>query len=260
VLTSHLLARDIDKVVEDSSGNAGASLAAYAARAGIDARIFVPSSATGPKRRQIDGYGAEIVPVPGPRSEAAEAVLAEVKAGTVYASHAYLPQGTAGIATIAYELVDQLGSAPGTVIMPVGHGSLLLGVAQGFDSLFAAGIISSTPKLIGVQAAACAPLFHAFNAGDKAPPITPEGSTIASGVAICDPYHGRYVLSAVRKSAGWFLAVAEEKILSGQELLASMGMYVEFTSGLVHDGLIQSIDKVVDPVICIISGHGLKNS
>ncbi len=120
--------------VEDSSGNAGASFAAYAARGGIKARVFIPESASGPKRRQIETYGAELIPVSGPRSAAAEAVEREAQAGEVYASHAYLPFGMAGIATIAYEIFEQLGRAPGTVIAPAGHASLVLGYSARFQS------------------------------------------------------------------------------------------------------------------------------
>ena len=112
VLVSQLQARGIREALEDSSGNAGASFAAYAARAGIRARVFVPDSASGPKRTQIEMYGADLVRVPGPRSAAAAAVLAEVSQGKVYASHAYMPFGLAGVATIAYELVELIESGP----------------------------------------------------------------------------------------------------------------------------------------------------
>jgi len=127
VLISFLNSRGVTYAVEDSSGNAGASFAAYAARAGIRGRVYVPSTASGPKRAQIEAYGAELVEVPGPRSEAARAVLAETEKGIVYASHAAMPFGLAGIATIAYEIVQQLGQAPGTIIAPIGHGGLMYG-------------------------------------------------------------------------------------------------------------------------------------
>ena len=113
LLSSFLLSRGVSEAIEDSSGNAGASFAAYAARAGIKARIFVPESASGPKRQQIEMYGAELVRVPGPRANAAEAVRKAAESGQVYASHAYLPFNIPGYATCAYEIVEQLGRAPG---------------------------------------------------------------------------------------------------------------------------------------------------
>jgi threonine synthase len=135
VLVSALKAAGVEEVVEDSSGNAGASLAAYAARAAIQARIYVPEYASGPKRLQISAFGAQVVQIPGPRSATAEAVQREAKEGIAYASHAYLPHGIAGIATIAFEIAEQLKGSPGTVITPVGHGTLLLGLHRGFHAM-----------------------------------------------------------------------------------------------------------------------------
>ena len=138
-LVALLKARGVTEVVEDSSGNAGASLAAYAARAGIRARIFVPATASGPKRAQIAAYGAEVIPVAGPRSAAAEAAQRAAEEGAVYASHAYLPFGLDGFATLAWELAEQMKDPPGTIVAPVGQGSLLLGVARGAEALVRAG-------------------------------------------------------------------------------------------------------------------------
>ena len=259
VLASWLRAGNVETAVEDSSGNAGASFAAYASRAGIRSKIFIPASASGPKRAQIESYGSQVIPVPGPRSEAARAVMREVELGAVYASHAYLPQGTAGIATIAYELVEQLGEPPGAILLPVGHGSLLLGIALGFEALLKGGLIGKRPRLIGIQSAVFDPLCRAFEAGRLIPERVPEGKTIAEGVAIAAPYHGEQVLAAVRRSEGAMLRVADEQIRVGVEQLARKGIYVEITAGLVWDGLRQLEGKLAGPVVCIITSHGLKN-
>jgi threonine synthase len=258
VLVSWLITAGIDRAVEDSSGNAGSSFAAYASRAGIEGKIFIPAYASGPKRNQIEAYGSDVIPISGPRSKAAEAVLEEVNQGAVYASHAYLPHGMAGIATIAYELVDELGEPPGTVLLPVGHGSLLTGIWLGFQALLKSGLISQQPKLIGIQAAACDPLYQAYQAGQDQPVTGQEGKTLAEGVAIADPYHGEIVLHAVRESGGTFLNVEEDRIRSGQSSLARLGIYAELTSALIWDGLHQLPADLPDPIISIISGHGLK--
>lgn len=260
VLVSWLLAAGVREAVEDSSGNAGASFAAYASSAGIRGKVFIPAYASGPKRVQIEKSGCEVIPVPGPRSKAAEAVLNEVSQGAVYASHAYLPHGTAGIATIAYELVEDLGEPPGTVLVPVGHGSLLLGIWLGFQALLRCGAIFRQPSLVGIQAQLCDPLFQAFHAGEDSPAVVPEGKTRAEGVAIADPYHGESVLAAVRDSRGTFLRVDEGGILAGQRSLARAGIYAEFTSALVWDGLRQLPPDMPDPVVCVITGHGLKSA
>jgi len=259
VLVSWLVAAGVNNAVEDSSGNAGASFAAYASKAGIDSKVFIPDYASGPKRTQIESYGSQVVPVPGPRSRAADAVLQAVDRGSVYASHAYLPHGTAGIATIAYELVEELGKAPGTVLVPVGHGSLLLGIWMGFQALIKNAIISVQPKLIGVQAAACDPLYQAYQAGSDRVRSVPEGRTLAEGVAIAHPYHGETVLKAVRDSQGTFLHVDEEQIQPGRSALAQLGIYAELTSALVWAGLQQLPEDSPEPVICVITGHGLKS-
>ncbi len=158
VLVSALAAQGVSKAIEDSSGNAGASFAAYAARVGIEATIYVPETASGPKQAQIKAHGAHVIRIPGPRSAVSEAVQREADRGAVYASHAYLPHGIAGMATIAYELVEQLGRAPAAVVTPVGQGTLFLGLHRGFIALRDAGLIEAMPRLIGVQALSCAPI------------------------------------------------------------------------------------------------------
>jgi len=109
VIAGWLKQRGVTEVVEDSSGNAGASLAAYAGKFGLRARIFVPAAASGVKRRQIEAYGADLVPVPGSRADVSEAVRREAERGAVYASHAWLPFNLPGYATTAYEIWEQLG-------------------------------------------------------------------------------------------------------------------------------------------------------
>jgi threonine synthase len=259
-LISWLLSAGISSAVEDSSGNAGASFAAYASSAGIQGRVYIPAYASGPKRVQIESYGAEVVPVPGPRSNAADAVLEDVKKGAVYASHAYLPHGTAGIATIAYELVKQTDQVPRTIILPVGHGSLLLGIALGFEFLLRSGSISQMPRLVGVQAAACAPLWKAFQKGSPTPVSIEGQKTAAEGVSIVNPYHGKEVIAAVKQSDGFFVKVEEEDILTGREKLSALGIYVEPTSALVWSGLSQTLPELEAPIISIMTGHGLKSS
>ena len=108
-LVSFLLSRGIRQAVEDSSGNAGASFAAYAAAAGIEGRVFVPGYASGPKLAQIAAYGADVVQVKGTRTQTTEAALKAVKREVAYASHAFMPFGLAGYATLAYELFEQTG-------------------------------------------------------------------------------------------------------------------------------------------------------
>ncbi len=258
VIASLLLSRQVSQAVEDSSGNAGASFAAYAARAGLKTKIFIPASASGPKRAQIEAYGAQVVPVPGPRSNAAEAVQVAAQQGAVYASHAYLPHGLLGYATIAYELIDQLEQPPGTLIAPVGQGNLILGIGRGFSALKEAGRISRLPCLVGVQARACAPLWAVSKYGAAGLAWVTEGETLAEGVRLKHPVRGDIVLRAVEASQGFFVAVEEEHILPSRDQLALLGLYVEPTSALVWDALHQVVGQVPEPIVVILTGSGYK--
>jgi threonine synthase len=258
VLLSYLLWQGVETAIEDSSGNAGASFAAYASRAGIRGRVYVPEAASGPKRAQIEAYGVDLIRVPGPRSKAAEAVKSEAKKGSVYASHVYQPIVLAGYATAAYELYEQLGESPGAVITPVGQGSLLLGLDLGFQSLRAAGLISDTPQMVGVQAKACAPLWGLAEFGESGLDQVSEGETIAEGIRIQKPLRGEKVLRVVKNSRGSFEAIDEEGIIPARRELAARGFYVEPTSAVVWPALLDLIEELNDPIVVILTGSGLK--
>jgi threonine synthase len=260
ILASALSHAGIRQVVEDSSGNAGASLAAYAARLGIAARVFVPASASGPKRQQIAQYRAEVVEVAGPRSEAAEAVRAEVSRGATYASHVYQPHALGGYATIAYEIVEQLGREPGVVVAPVGHGSLLLGLSIGFDVLLHHRRIDRIPRLIGVQASACAPVWAVYQGGAAALTLVSEGETIAEGIRVRSPLRGDEVLLAIDRSGGRMAVVEEERILAAQRQLSGNGIDVEPTASVVWAALDELSDVLEPPTVAVLTGAGWKAS
>jgi threonine synthase len=259
VLVAALKGLGMTEVMDDSSGNAGASLAAYAARAGLQARIFVPAHAAPAKKRQIAVYGAQLEVVPGPRAATAEAAAC-VAAQVPYASHAHSPYNLAGLETIAWEVWEQLGRrAPTTMVFPVGQGTLLLGAYLGFRRLAEAGLIERMPRLIGVQASACAPVFHAWRAGlDEVPPVE-EGETVAEGVRISAPLRGRALLAALRETGGEAVAVSEAEINEAQDLLARRGLYVEPTSAVAAAGLGQVSHRLPEgEVVLVLTGSGLK--
>ncbi len=259
VLVSQFLGRGVDTAVEDSSGNAGASFAAYAAHGGLNSRIYVPASASGPKRQQIEMYGAELVPIPGPRAEAAKAVLAEAEKGIPYASHAYLPFGLMGIATIAYEIWGQLGrKAPGTIVSPVGHGGLLLGIVRGFAALMNAGCIEKIPYYLAVQAAACDPAVRAFQHGLDAIAQANDLPTLAEGVRVRQPVRVRALLEEIPAGRGSFVAVEEDRLASAFRHLARRGYYVEPTSALVWAAIEEHHSKLPQPIVAVLTGLGLK--
>jgi threonine synthase len=257
-LLSFLLSRGTNEAIEDSSGNAGASFAAYAARAGIKATVYVPEDASGPKRQQIESYGAELVRVPGPRSNAAEAARRAAEGGRVYASHAYLPYNLPGYATCAYEIVEQLGQAPGAVLLPAGQGGFLLGLGRGFQALLHAGKIQKIPALIGLQASVCAPLAALFAMGFLGLNFVTEASTLAEGVRVRSPQRAQAVVKITRESGGRFVTIDEAFILSGRDALARLGFYVEPTSALVWQALKETLSELSEPVVAILTGSGYK--
>ena len=162
VLLTHLKALGVEEVVEDSSGNAGAAIAAYSARAGIRCTIYCPASTSKGKLAQIAAYGAELKLVEGNRMATTEAVKDAAK-NVCYASHNWHPFFLEGTKTLAFEIVEQLGGdAPAHVICPVGFGSIYLGLFIGFRALCEAGVIECVPRLLGVQAAACCPIYNAY--------------------------------------------------------------------------------------------------
>jgi len=219
--------------------------------------VFVPAYASGPKQAQIRAYGAEVVCIQGPRSAAAQAVLRASEGGVVYASHVYLPHGLAGMATVAFEIVEQLGRSPGAVVLPVGHGSLLLGMFRGFQAMVEAGVIENPPPLVGVQARACAPIWAAHTASPLG--LVTEGETIAEGIRILHPLRKDSVLAAVEVSSGRMVAINEEAIIEGRKTLNRQGFFVEPTSAVVWPALLSTLEDLQDPVVVVLTGSGFKS-
>ncbi len=262
VMVNQLVAMGINLVTEDSSGNAGASLAAHAARFGIQADIFVPSSASRAKQAQIAVYGARVHPIPGPRHAAGDAAQGRVGPSRAYASHAYHPAYLAGQTTCAWEIWEQLGGkAPDWVITPTAQGGLFLGLWFGFRRLLEAGLIPRLPRLVAVQAARVAPIVQAWEKGlDHIPAVPVEAPTLAEGAAIAQPVRGRRILQALRDSEGAALAVSEEAIRAAQDDLAQSGYFIEPTSALGPAGFLALLEQIPeeDSVILPLTGTGLK--
>jgi threonine synthase len=264
VMVSYLKSRGITEVLEDSSGNAGASLSAYAAAAAMRCRILVPETTSYPKIAQIAACGADVVTIRGSRQDVADAALA-MSRDIFYASHNWQPFFAEGTKTLAYELWEQLGfRAPDNVVVPVGYGANVLGCDRGFSELLRRGEIARMPRLFGVQAANCAPYFAAFRAGVEyfiPSPVTP---TIAEGIASSKPTRMREVLAPVRDSGGEIVAVSEDEIVRALAALAKKGLYVEPTSAAAAAGLSQLIArgaiKKGENTVLVLTGSGLKAS
>ena len=263
VLISHVKNLGLRKIVEDSSGNAGSSIAAYCARAGIECDIFVPETTSAGKLNQITAYGANLHKIPGTREDTAAAVMTAAE-HTYYASHSWNPFFFHGTKTFSFEVCEQLGwRAPDTVILPVGNGTLLLGAYIGFQELKAAGLIDRIPRIIGVQAAACAPLLKAFiDNGMDINPILGE-KTMAEGIAIAAPIRGKQILEAIKNSDGELIAVTELEIKEALHEMCLNGFYIEPTSAAAIAGVKKYLKKSPpenEEILSVFTGHGLKAS
>ena len=264
VLVSYLKSRGIYNVLEDSSGNAGASLSSYAAAAGMRCRILVPETASYPKIAQIAAGGADVLTIRGTRQDVADAAL-RMSREIFYASHNWQPFFAEGTKTLAYELWEQLGfKAPDNVIVPLGYGSNVAGCERGFGELLRNGEISRTPRIFGVQAANCAPYFSAWQAGVEHLVPTEVTPTIAEGIASSRPTRVAEALRAVRNSGGSIVAVTEGEIVAALGVLARKGLYVEPTSAAAGAGLTQLLASgAIQPhesTVLVLTGTGLKAS
>jgi threonine synthase len=260
VLVSKIHELGIQKVVEDSSGNAGAAIAAYCAKANIDCHIYVPERTSTEKLIQIEQYGAHLYKIPGSREETAKAALQEAQT-TYYASHYINPYFFHGTKTFIFEVVEQLGwKTPDILIIPVGNGTLLYGSYIGLKELQKENIIVNLPKIIGVQAENCAPLEFAWKKHDVTSPYQTTKETIAEGIAIVNPVRAKDILHAVKETQGDIIKVKENEILDALHCTLQKGYYVEPTSAVAIAGFKKSYTRKNDLVVVPLTGHGLKAS
>ncbi|MBR0716774.1 threonine synthase [Bradyrhizobium liaoningense] len=252
----------VNAVLEDSSGNGGASVAAYGAAGGMKIKILAPASTSPMKIAQVRAYGAEIQLVDGPREES-EAEAIRQSNDTFYSSHNWQPFFLQGTKSLAYEIWEDFGySAPDNVIVPVGAGSSLLGCYIGFKELLAAGQIVRMPKLFASQPLNCSPLDASFTVGVDTPVAREVRKTIAEGTAIKHPLRLRQMVAALKETGGGTVAVPEEGIIAGLKKLAATGLFPEPTSAsaaaaldeLTQRGAIRPNERTV----VVITGTGIK--
>jgi threonine synthase len=240
-------------VVEDSSGNAGSAIAAYAAAAGMKARIFAPDDIVAVKAKVIQVLGAELIKVSGPRSAVTQAAVAAGR-DAYDVGHARDDAFLEGTKTIAYELFEELGEKLTDVVTPVGQGTVLIGLAMGFADLVSAGRMERAPRLHGVQAEACAPLVRGAAIGRPAP-VMPQPS-IADGIRIPEPTRAERSYAAVRYSGGRWIAVSEDAIERAWRQAAAVGLLMEPTSAAAIAGA--RVLHLPPGAVLIITGSGIK--
>jgi threonine synthase len=259
-MLSLLREQGITSVLEDSSGNGGAAVSAYAAAGGMHATIFVPDSTSPAKTVQSRAAGATIQLIPGSRQACADAALAH--AGKIfYASHNWHPFFLEGTKTLAYELWEDLGfKAPDHVIVPCGAGSNVLGCWLGFSELLRAGQITRLPRIWAAQPANCGPIARAA-LGLAEEPAKP---TIAEGTAIAVPLRLAECLRALRETEGGAVLLDEEDIAAASLALARTGIYVEPTcaQAAAAFGKLRDSGRIgaAETTVVVLTGTGLKST
>lgn len=262
VLLSLLRKQGISTIIEDSSGNGGAAMAAYAAAAGMHAKILVPAATQPSKIAQVRAYGAEVILVPGTRDETEKAAI-EMAESDFYASHNWHPFFLQGTKTLGYELWEDLGFAvPDNIIIPGSGGSNLLGCYIAFKELMASGETDKMPRLFVSQPANCAPLHDSFTAGIDDYVNKDYQSTVAEGTAIKRPRRLKEMLHAIKDTGGATVSSDETEIVEAGLELATAGLYVEPTSAHAACALAKLINnRVIDEsevTVAILTGSGLK--
>jgi len=207
----------IQKLAVPSAGNAGGALAAYAARAGIEAHIFMPRDVPLANRVECLVYGAHMTLVDGLISDCAR-IVNERKAAEGWFDISTLkePFRIEGKKTMGYELVEQLGwEYPDAVFYPTGGGVGLIGMWKAFEEMEQLGwVTGKRPRMIAIQAAGCAPVARAYDAGEAASTMFENAATFAAGLRVPKPYGDWIILDIVRASEGIVLAVSDEEILA----------------------------------------------
>lgn len=247
-----------------STGNTSASMAMYAAKAGIRAYVLLPAGkvALG-KVAQALMHGAKVIGIKGNFDQALAIVREVCRIEGFYLLNSVNPFRLEGQKTIAFEIADEIG-VPDRVVLPVGNAGNISAIYKGFKELERFGLTDSIPRMTGIQAEGANPVFKAVKAGrdDIEPVLTPE--TVATAIRIGQPVNAKKAIRAIYESNGTAEEVSDEEILEAQKLLASKeGIGVEPASAASVAGLLKLADKGIiengETVVCITTGHLLKD-
>lgn len=252
----------IREFAEDSSGNAGASMSAYAANIGMKAHIFTPSSTPENKKKQIKIFGAELHLIDGPRENSTIEVKSFTEStGITYLSHNYNPFFIEGMKSFGFEVFNEFNSEISDIVVPVGNGSLLIGAMKAYEELINQKKIKSMPRIHCVQVERFSPIVNKFNNLNWE--FDRSSKTLAGGIAVTNPPRINQVIKAIQLSNGNAIEVSENQVLSWHKKLAEWGFLSEITCAaalagteiLIKKGIINKKSNLVVP----ITGSGLKD-
>ena len=265
LMISDALSRGFGSVVCATSGNHGASLAAYSAMEDVSCRLVVPGDLDLGKLAQMIAYDADIEEA-GKNIEAALERVVELAdaTGSYQATTELNPLSVEALKTISYELTEQ-GCTPDWVAVAMGSGVTIHALWKGFTELEEMGLIDGKPRLIGVQAAGCSPIADAYKKGEDEPVELETADTVASAIKMSKPLYGAAALEALKESGGLSVTITDDSMLEyGKEIARSEGIFAEPASAasvaclpnLVQSGEIDHSDTIVS----LITSSGLKTN
>lgn len=251
---SHALELGKDEVVVASTGNMAASVAAYAAFAGLKCKVFIPDTIHNNKLKQILAYGATLNQISGDYTVAmryVEEYSKQHKNTFLAGDYVYRFEGTKEIGREIFNEID----VPDYIIVPIGNGTIYCAIFKAFKDLKKQGRIKTLPKMIGVQAEGCSPIYKAWKDETLISPVN-NPQTIATALICGAPIYGDLVLETANESGGELISVSDEEMKSAQEVLGKNGIYTEVSGAVFYAGFLKGNYK--GSVVGIATGHGLK--
>ncbi len=260
VVISDAIAKGYRTVSVASTGNMGASVAAYCAYANLEARVFIPKDVPREKISQIEAYGANLIRVDGPFSKAVERSIEEVDRDQ---KHVYLastglnPLFVEGLKTVGFEIFESIG-VPDRIIVPTGTGGMLTSIFKAFEELKSLGLVNRLPRMVAVQAEECAPIVKAWRKGGEVVPQE-KCNTVASAIMVKVPFNAYSALDAIKRSGGEAISVSEEAIIDSIKVLGKEGVFAEPASAAsAAAAQLLNIGKE-EKIVLMITGSGLKD-
>jgi threonine synthase len=256
----------VKKLAAPSAGNAGGALAAYAARAGIEAFIFMPSDTPRVNIIECEQLGAHVTLIDGLITDAgAEVARRKESEGWFDVSTLKEPYRVEGKKTLGYELAEFFDwTLPDVIVYPTGGGTGLVGMWKAFDEMEEMGWIGSDrPRMITVQSEGCAPIVRAFESGERFADMFPNAATLASGLRVPKAIGDFLILDAIRESGGSALTVTDRELLDAvKEIGAAEGLFVAPEGGACLPALRKLIDlgqvQLDERVVLFNTGSGIK--
>lgn len=252
----------VERVCVPTAGNAGGACAAYAARAGIRARIYMPEETPAANAREVEAAGAELVKVPGLISDAAARMREDMKSTPMFdLSTLQEPYRVEGKKTLGYEIAEQLGwKMPTVIVYPTGGGTGLIGMWKAFEEMLAMRWVSGKrPRMIAVQPEGCAPVVKAFAEGKDACEAWTNAQTIAAGLRVPKAFADWIILKILRESGGAAVTVEESALRAAvDELCSRTGVFPAPEGAACLPGVRKLALKKTDVVVLVNTGNGLK--